>query len=66
MYDSVENSPGRDLKEPAGDSSPSLCPEAGPIIPRPFLTNVFLIFSFEADVNDMIAYFFLMGSCLSA
>lgn len=61
MYDFVENRPGRDLKKPAGDSSPSLCPKAGPIIPRPLLTNVSLIFSCETDVNDMTAYFFLNG-----
>ena len=66
MYDFVENRPGRDLKEPSGDSSPSLSPKAGPIIPKPFLTNVSLIFSRKTDINDMIAYFFLMGSCLSA
>lgn len=62
----LENSPRRDLKEPSGYSSPSLCPKAGPIIPRPFLTNVSLIFSCETDVNGMITYVFLMGSWLSA
>lgn len=54
MYDFVEKRPGKDLKKPSGDSSP----KAGTIIPRPFLTNVSLIFFCE--LQDQI--FFLMTS----
>lgn len=61
MYDFVEKRPGRDLKEPSGDFSPSLSPKAETIIPRPFLTNVSQIFFCETDINYRITYFFLNG-----